>query len=425
MRVDNLQQECHGDWITVSARMVWEDSDRSEQIIRFQVGRALADEVECNPNAFLAATSVPAMYYGERRVRVEGALCPVRHDTALTVLTQLREWYDKARVLPVIEASQGFAARKPRTPRRAGMFFSGGVDALATLRRNRLMYPDDHPLSIRDCLNVFGMHPDDYSGSEPNPNRVALWDDNLPRLRALADEAGVELFQLRTNVVSLFDSPRLFGWEYHSAIMLSLGHLLTRRLSDLFIASSDYLGDSEPWGSHPLIDPNYGGSNLQIYHDGARLRRIEKVRLITEWPAALSSLNVCSSYTVPTQGMNCGKCEKCVRTMLELLACGALDRTSTFPAIDVDPKLLKNIVLRGRNNAMYFVECLEPLRAMGRLDLVNAIGERLAEYEAWQRKKAGRGLRQKLKKLDERYFAGRFSRKWQSLRKSVTQPATV
>ncbi|MGE3315546.1 MAG: hypothetical protein AB7O26_10560 [Planctomycetaceae bacterium] len=418
MIIDDLRQESEGERVVCSARLTWENSDRKQSRIRFEIETKVADDVECNPNAFLVATAAPAMYFGEKRIKIEGSICPVLHDNTLTALTQLREWYDRKRKLPFIEPTEGFTTRTPRPTRRAGQFFSGGVDALATLRRNRLLYPTDHPLSIRDCINVFGMHLDDYDADteSPNPARVEMWDRNLLQLRKIADAADVDIYQIRTNVAGIFRKVSLHGYEYHSAVMISLSHLLTRRLSDVYIASSDYLGDFSPWGSHPLLDPYYSGSDIQVYHDGSRLNRLEKVRLISEWPAALSTLNVCSSWTVPEEGMNCGQCGKCLRTMTELLVCGKLHEATTFPSRDVDAVLFRGFVVRSKRDDDYFTQCVESLRAMGRQDLVEAIEERLQDFRRWKRRKSSRGLKQKLKMLDEHFFGGRLRERWQAFR---------
>ncbi|MGE3315545.1 MAG: hypothetical protein AB7O26_10555 [Planctomycetaceae bacterium] len=418
MIVDDLKRAWEGERLVVSGRLTWENSNRKATRLRFEFEPTVADDVECNPNAFLAATAAPAMYYGEKRLLIEGKICPVLVDNLLTVLTQFREWYDKKRTFPAIESTDGVQTRVPRSPRRAAQFFSGGIDALTTLRRNRLHYPADHPLSIRDCINVFGMHLDDYTveTEEPNPARVAMWDYNLKQIRRIAEAADVEFYQIRTNVLGVFDKPSFFIGEYLSSVMLSLSHLLTRRISDVFLASSDYLGDFAPCASHPLIDPYYGSSDIQVYHDGSRLTRLEKVRLISDWPAARSMINVCSSWEVPEDGMNCGHCAKCVRTMTELLVCGKLHESPTFHDNDVDPAVFKKFALRSAHEVAYLVECIEPLRAMGREDLIKAIEERFHDYEMWLRRRSGRGLKQKLKQIDEHLFGGLVRERWQAFR---------
>ncbi len=412
MRIDDLRQERVGDWVTVSARINWEERRHPPQRICFEVAGSLAEDVECSPNAFLTATAVPAGYYGERRVAIEGKVCPALVDGVLTILTQHREWYDKKRSLPTIEPSRGFETRTPCVPSRAAEFFSGGIDALSTLRRNRLMYPANHPSSIRDCLHIFGMHPLDYADGTPCPVRLGYWERNLELVRKITRVADVELHLMRTNVHGIFTDQILLANEYFSTTLLSLGQLLTRRIDQVFIASSDYLGDLKPFGSHPMIDPYYSSSALRVLHDGAHLRRIDKVRLISEWPEALSMLNVCINWDTPQFGANCGKCSKCVRTMIELLICGRLQAAVTFPIRQVDAELIRGVRIRTSSEAAYYRECLEALEQLGRRDLIEAIENRLAEFRALVRRKAGHGWKAKIRKLDSLLFGGRLREKW-------------
>jgi len=416
MRITDLKQESDGEWIAISARMTWEERDHPEQRLCFEVGKSLADDVECNPHAFLVAAAVPAAYYGERRLLIEGRICPVLHDNVLTVLTQHREWYDRSRSLPVIEATRGMDAAAARPPRRAGQLFSGGIDAWATLRRNRLMYSADHPSSIRDCLHVFGLHPADYRDGAPCPARSAWWERNVKHLARVPEVAGVELHLLRTNAHGVFTDQNLQALEYHSASLLSLGHLLSRRLQELTIASSDYIGTFHPWGSHPLIDTYYSSGDLQIRHDGTRLTRLEKVRLVAEWTEALSLLNVCVNWQALDQGMNCGECDKCLRTLLALMICGRIDHATTFPVRGVDPQLVRDMKMLTGATETTFDDLLEPLARMGRQDLVDALKDRAAAYGAWLRNEAGHGWKPKIKRLDRKLFGGWVRNRWKRMK---------
>ena len=76
--------------------------------------------------------------------------------------------------------------------------------------------------------------------------------------------------------------------------------------------------------------------------------------------------------------MNCGKCEKCVRTMLGLLAIGALDKTEAFVEDDVSPDLLSGFSITIRHRESFYRELLEPLKARGRDDLVHDIESKLS-----------------------------------------------
>jgi hypothetical protein len=358
------------------------------------------------------AAAAPALIFGERRLSIEGTLCPALHDGVLTVLTQLREWFDNSRTIPTIEATQGFEARRQCMPGRAAQFFSGGVDAWATLRRNRLMYPADHPLSIRDCLYVFGWHPFDFEEGKLSLERFTAWERNCRRLQLVSAVAGVELHPLITNIHTVFDDRPFYGDTNSSAILFAPGHLLTPRLSHLMIASSAHLGELVPHSTHPLIDPYYSSADLQIQHDSSRPTRLEKVRLVAEWPAALRALHVCVHNRPPEDRMNCGKCPKCLRTMTELLICGRLQDAVTFPADDVDAAWIRAVHLRVDLENAYWVECLEPLAQMGRHDLIEAIKYLIADSHQRQRRKTGHGWKPKLKKLDEKLLGGWLRRQW-------------
>lgn len=54
------------------------------------------------------------------------------------------------------ESTLGFHPSVPRTPPRVASFMSAGVDALATLRCNRLDYPLNHPASVRATASSWG-----------------------------------------------------------------------------------------------------------------------------------------------------------------------------------------------------------------------------------------------------------------------------
>ena len=60
--------------------------------------------------------------------------------------------------------------------------------------------------------------------------------------------------------------------------------------------------------------------NLRIYCEGMTLNRIEKMKDLVLYPPSYKYLNVCVR-----EAKNCGKCEKCVRTLLALDILGALD----------------------------------------------------------------------------------------------------
>ncbi len=76
-----------------------------------------------------------------------------------------------------------------------------------------------------------------------------------------------------------------------------------------------------PYGTHPLIDNEINFAGSTVYHDLGDLDRLEKINLITrvckQNDLAIPRLRVC--WGNDKEGGNCTRCEKCLRTINELL----------------------------------------------------------------------------------------------------------
>ena len=74
--------------------------------------------------------------------------------------------------------------------------------------------------------------------------------------------------------------------------------------------------------------------HLQIIHAGSSCSRIEKLQMVADMPLVQKSLRVC--FLVPQfdphsgKVVNCGECEKCVRTIVGLEIMGKLNKFTTF-----------------------------------------------------------------------------------------------
>ena len=302
-----------------------------------------------------------------------------------------------------IEAKPG--VRPPRLNReeRAGAFLSGGLDSLATLRANRLDFPRDHPRSLKDCLVVYGF---DYGGLEADDQQAEPFERALTSLSNIARDAEVNLIRVGTNIRHLDDNVDFWMQEFHGAALAAVAHAVSNRLTRVSIASSDRVPRIPPWGSHPLLDSNYGSTDLQIWHDGLRYSRLEKAELVAGWDVALKNIRVCNEH--PPGALNCGRCEKCVRTMLEFLVVGGLSRASAFPVNEVSRELLEEVltVETLRYCVNEYSELIEPLAERGRPDLSRVIQDRfvqLEKYLAWEKEQDWKGA----VKLFDRKFLGR------------------
>jgi hypothetical protein len=163
---------------------------------------------------------------------------------------------------------------------------SGGVDSLATFRRNRINMPLDHPASVKDMLFIHGF---DLGGSTRHPDNADGYASALEMLSDFANSQAAELIPIYTNIRFLEeDAPgtyytSLLVKQSFAACLASCAHAFSARLTSLLIPSSHELMDLEPLGSHPLLDPNYSSASLGVLHDGLAYSRMDKMLLLKDW----------------------------------------------------------------------------------------------------------------------------------------------
>ena len=104
---------------------------------------------------------------------------------------------------------------------------------------------------------------------------------------------------------------------------------------------------------------------------------MEKLKIVSQWRTAFDNLRVCLA-NVPDR-LNCGRCEKCVRTMTGLAALGRLGATAAFVEDDVDCSLFDAFKIVIRERGSFYEEMIPYLEGRGRTDLVECIRAKLAE----------------------------------------------
>jgi|RhiMetdeSRZDD1v2_1073273.scaffolds.fasta_scaffold76977_3 hypothetical protein len=367
MKISDLRVERVGGMARLAASICWEDSDRPAGEYYYATPEEFAQDVTPAPHAFLCAAIMPALEAGEQRILLEDEVCPVLQENLITVMQLMQHWNRLERAPLRIEAktaSRVLAAPSPR----AGLFLTGGVDSLATLRVNRLQYPSTHPGSVKDGIIVFGLEVE----------ALDAFRHVLKSLSSLADHSGVTLLPVYTNIRQLNSDWRFWYSYFMGAALSGVAHALGRRLSIVSIASDYDIPHLKPHGSHPLVEPHFSSYDLRIRCDGITLSRLAKIRVLADWDLGLQHLRVCNkTEQYSADHLNCGECEKCLRTMLGLLIVGRLDATSAFRRTDVSEALVAGVDLGG-NVRPYYEEMLGPLEHMGRSDLARLLRRKLA-----------------------------------------------
>lgn len=399
MKIENLKSEQVNHRNRVSATISWEDREKPAFNMYFETDKSFVHDLTCNPHAFLIACIMPAFCHDERRILIDSPVDPELLDGMRNAMEWIRHWwYLPSKKLVKIEApiSQKFI-KAPRD-KRVGMFFSGGIDSLASLRANRLTFSEDHPRYIKDGLIVLGLETDQESS----------FQHVLATISEPAKDAGLNLIPVYTNARHL-DADWMF-WERksHDAILASIAYALSNRFSEVAIASTYDITSIQPAGTHPLLDLAYSSNQLMIRHDSISLPRIEKVKLIADWDIAFQSIRVCNKSELYESGkLNCGQCIKCVRTMLEFEAIGLLEKCQAFSSHQLTPELISPAVRIFRTTVDFYETLIRPLRDRNRHDLADLIQKKIDVYQKQkENNELVSALKTIAKRYDRKYFKG-------------------
>ncbi len=372
MKITNMQAVKTETGKRVSAVLQWEDSSRPEQEIYVEVDEPFATHLRCNPHTFLTAAVIPAMRFGERRVAIEAKIDPALLDGLRVIMRLLRGWYGRYGTdypLPQIESGIMAAPEPVTVPPNAAFLMSGGIDSLATLRSNRLAFPLSHPRAFHTAVIIKGLQPEVDD----------IFDKLVASLQPLAAEAGVTLMPVRSNIRYIYDSWPFWADEFEGAVFSAIIHAFAPYISALTIGTTYDEPYLHPHGSHPLVDHHYSTSDMTIIHDDITLSRLEKTVMLADWELALHNMRVCN---FPDNGdvLNCGRCEKCVRTMLALTTLSKLAESRAFAADDISADLVETGVQLNKTSYPFYPELIRPLQQCGRHDLADAVQKKLRNY---------------------------------------------
>lgn len=379
MRIEQIRKEIRGDGVRLRAEVRWKDDSRPDLELFFELPREHADSLVEEPDPFVMAAFPMAAWAGEDRIVAEGDVCPRLREGLQVVGAIFESWYPECRA-PSIEPSGTLRVRSPRSERRSACFLSGGVDSLALLKSNLDEYPATHPGRFADGLILFGLNTFDFEGQDPVPQRKQAFDAYCKRLRPVVEEEGVRLLPVVTNTRVLYPDFETWTRVGCGAGMVSSALALRRRLTDVWVASEGDGPLPPPCGSHATVTPHLSTAAVAAHHGQAAMTRYEKTVAIAGWKPAHEVVRPCLYHSVPPNGnVNCGRCEKCVRTMLGFLVEGMLDQVATFEADEVTPAMIEELRFGHARVPTLYAPYLEALERIGRFDLAEALRAKLPD----------------------------------------------
>ena len=293
-------------------------------MVYFSVDNVLpGDYIHHDASPFAAALLLPSMRQGENLV-IEGSVSAQLYRGMHAIMQEVQKW-DIG--LQPIKIEAGALVADPPRPQRSASFFSGGVDSFYTYLKHKT-----DPME-KDRIDNFIL----VNGFDINQRNTQLWDRALDNIKSIAEADGVELIVVRSNIQGLVEPVLL--WDYaHGGCLAAVGLFLRGAFHQVYIPSTHSVAEQIPWGSNFALDGHWSTESTAFVHDGTEATRLEKVlRQIARSPLALGHLRVC--FENEPGAYNCGRCDKCLRTMMNLYVAGVLEQSGTFPH-RIDPALV-------------------------------------------------------------------------------------
>ncbi len=219
----------------------------------------------------------------------------------------------------------------------------------------------------------------------------ALWLAARRNAEAVAARLGKRLVTCETNLRDVADKNRnrwgktftgdFWGQRLHGAAIASVALMLRRSIGELIIPATHVYAQLIPWGTSPRLDPLWSDGSLKITHDGCEKDRVAKIRDLAGSEIAMATLRVCYG---DTPEINCGRCEKCVRTVMALKLCGALERAVTFPR--AIPLAELHGMIMPAHLRHHYVDLRDEARRIGDMEMLATteilLGEQLSAVQA-------------------------------------------
>nr|ART36148.1 B348 [uncultured bacterium] len=255
--------------------------------------------------------------------------------------------------------------------------YSGGVDSACTLVRR--MDEITHLVFLSDF---------DRHSKDEWPSVEEEWRNRIHNLGKIP-------LMVETNAVRFTEGFGISSHYSHGSILGGTLAFISPKRG--FIPGSLNYRDLKPWGSHPLLDILWSTETTEIVHDSLDLTRSEKIAVLADHPQTLSQLQVC--WYARTD--NCGRCGKCVRTMLALKLLGGL--RGPFPDRDITKEIEK---LKPSNFATAGLtwDLLQQARRYGHPEIAKILARQLRAY------KIDRDFRSFIKSFIGKSTATRFNR---------------
>lgn len=238
-----------------------------------------------------------------------------------------------------------------------GTGISCGVDSFYTITTHLQDVPESYRLTHLVSMNVgsFGYQGGDFS--------YQWFQKELVKARSAAQQLNLPLIEVNSNLMEVYQENHAASGTFRMVgAMLGLQKLFGKYYISAGFDIKDFNILSDDNDDYDLFNLMVGSNeSITFYSVGMEASRYERTAYITNYPVTFDTLTVCMSGAD-----NCGKCEKCLRTLGTLYMLGKLD---CYQGAFDTAQFLRHKIYNLAKIRYYAIGYLRPLYA----DIINEI----------------------------------------------------
>lgn len=364
MIVNNLRVESDKENISIIADIKIERGKSSiyPDILWFRYPQKYAEYLTKSMNPFAASVFLLAGFLNED-LFIKGSLSPRLLWGMNEYLLTLHTWFPDVFNIVNISA-ENLIENNKNVPCKTATSFSGGVDSFYTLLRYLPGQCEVMPISYALFIHGFDIPLEDNRSYEIAKEKYTRMMNDL----------NVELIAVATNAKEF---TRGMNWNnVFGTTIAGVVHSLEGLYQFYFLPSAQDYYTLAKEGTDPRLVPVLATEATAIILDAGNISRTEKTEFIANKSVTYEHLRVCWENV---DGLNnCGHCEKCLRTMVELELSGQLSQYSTFQ----EPLTIEKIEHVNINKPVIeviWIDILNKAKSKGRKDIARSI--KLAKFE--------------------------------------------
>ncbi|KGX90047.1 hypothetical protein [Pontibacillus marinus] len=238
-----------------------------------------------------------------------------------------------------------------------GMGLSCGIDSFATLIDH---LEDDCPKNYE--VTHFTFFNVGSNGDVGGEGARALFAERAKNARAYSEEFGYKFITVDSNISEILNS--IYA-STHTIRSMSAVLVLQKLFKCYYYASAypikDFKLRKNSMGSYDIFNLSMlSTESLSLFSSCANKTRVEKTKMVGNFRPAYKYLNVCVN-----DNNNCGRCPKCLRTLLTLELFGKLkefESVFNLEAYEANRNMYINQVIAEHQSNVYSREIFEEMK---------------------------------------------------------------